>query len=216
MPVISPPHASLLWRVALLTASIVLSCSSGSSAPPQDSRNQALDDFQNRLFDYLAVRFEATRHLPSIRTRSSFVDVYRARRQHVQAVRDAREDARAGDVFGPDAASIIRTTIAETLREHDIDVAALLAEQRVDAPRGGYQPVVNDDFPRTRGAAVPYVLIVALPRLPRPLQYRFCDRDLLLLDLDLGLIVDILPDALPEEEPGDKIVPVRVQQFRRD
>ena len=48
MPVISPPHASLLWRVALLTASIVLSCSSGSSARPQDSRNQALGDFQNR------------------------------------------------------------------------------------------------------------------------------------------------------------------------
>jgi hypothetical protein len=43
---------------------------------------------------------------------------------------------------------------------------------------------------------MPTAIIQALPEVPWPLQYRFVYRDLVLLDVDAGLVVDILPDAL--------------------
>jgi hypothetical protein len=43
---------------------------------------------------------------------------------------------------------------------------------------------------------MPTAIIQALPEVPWPLQYRFVSHDLVLLDVDAGLIVDILPDAL--------------------
>ena len=43
------------------------------------------------------------------------------------------------------------------------------------------------------------MLIAALAPLRYELQYRLVGRDLALLDVDLGLIADILPNALPKE-----------------
>ena len=199
MQVITKRRWSLAFRATLLAASVVLSCSIALAGAPQHGRQQALDDFQRRVSQYVAVRFEATGHLPPIPISDSIAAIDAARRVHVGALREARAGADVGDVFGPLAPPIIRATIAETLRLRGIKPADLLAELRADAPAGGHRPTVNDDFPWRRGAAMPYALIVALPPLPRPLQYRFLDRDLILLDVDLGVIVDILPDALPKK-----------------
>jgi hypothetical protein len=40
-------------------------------------------------------------------------------------------------------------------------------------------------------------LLLALPPLPRELEYRFWDRHLVLVDLHANLVVDILENALP-------------------
>ena len=198
MPVITRLNLSPLFRTALLGAAIVLSCSIGVTGAPQDARQQALQDFQQRVSDYLAARVAATRDLPAMPVSGSIAEISAVRQAHVRALREAREGADAGDVFGTRAAPILRATIAGTLRQHGIKVADVLAELRTDDPHGGRRPEVNDDFPWRRGAAMPYALIVALPPLPRQLQYRLLDRDLILLDVDLGIVVDVLPDALPK------------------
>ena len=43
-------------------------------------------------------------------------------------------------------------------------------------------------------------VIDVLPALPAALQYRFVGDDLFLIDVDAGLIVDILPDALADDD----------------
>ena len=45
---------------------------------------------------------------------------------------------------------------------------------------------------------MPPLLLTQLPPLPPELQYRFLGRALILLDADANLIVDVVPDALPE------------------
>jgi hypothetical protein len=97
-----------------------------------------------------------------------------------------------GDIFSADVG--LRELIDRTLREHRIAAADLLADVEDDAP----DAVVNERFPRQRGAAMPPCLIAALPPLPDPLQYRFLDRDLVLVDVDASLVVDLLPGVLPE------------------
>ncbi len=54
--------------------------------------------------------------------------------------------------------------------------ADLLADQRADGRSGGRRPALHEDFPSERGAAMPYLLLVELPRLPIHLQYRLLDR----------------------------------------
>ena len=44
-----------------------------------------------------------------------------------------------------------------------------------------------------------------LPELPIELEYRFVDRDLVILDTETLLVVDILENALPPESDADVI-----------
>jgi hypothetical protein len=44
---------------------------------------------------------------------------------------------------------------------------------------------------------MPPALLLALPKLPKQLHYRFVGRSMLLLDKEARLIVDFMPQALP-------------------
>ncbi len=67
-----------------------------------------------------------------------------------------------------------------------------------DAPAPGSIPFkVNAKYPE--GAPVPTVpasVLLSLPTLPRPLEYRIVGKHLLLLDTDAGIIVDYIPNAI--------------------
>jgi hypothetical protein len=75
----------------------------------------------------------------------------------------------------------------------------LLAERDDEAAFGVGPVVVNSRFPHGRGNAMWPAMLAALPALPAELQYRFVDRELVLIDIDASLVVDVLPDALPGE-----------------
>jgi hypothetical protein len=62
---------------------------------------------------------------------------------------------------------------------------------------GFFRIAVNAPVPPQLGAAIPSCVLDALPPLPWGLDYRIIDHDLLLIDLGSGLVIDILPDALP-------------------
>jgi hypothetical protein len=49
---------------------------------------------------------------------------------------------------------------------------------------------VNDRLPWLRNALMPWYLVEALPPLPYEVQYRLVGRDLVLLDVELGLAID--------------------------
>jgi len=57
---------------------------------------------------------------------------------------------------------------------------------------------VNDVFPDdTPVTTTPPTLMLKLPELPPELAYRFVGRDLALKDSKAGLIVDLIPNAIP-------------------
>lgn len=103
---------------------------------------------------------------------------------------------RQGDIFEPSVAVAVRGTIADALREIDVDLLLrdLYAECEMPA---GYHPQVHTGYPSWATHEVPFVLVSALPALPPGIYYRLIDHDLLLWDADANLIVDVLPDALP-------------------
>ena len=183
---------------AAMGAVIVASLASASSRPSQRQTQVALASFAVGVDAYMATRARAIQEVPWPPRTASFREVVAAFERRFQAVQRARADAAPGNVFSENVARMLRETIAFTLEEYDIDVKDLLAELRREVPKGAPQPRLNEEFPWGRGAAIPMVLIEALPSLPAELQYRLVDRDLVLFDVGLGLVVDILPKALPK------------------
>ena len=112
------------------------------------------------------------------------------------AIRNTRADARQGDIFSAAVARYFRLLIADALKEGGVeDLLAIVEEENeVHTPAA-----VNGDYPAGRSVSMmPPCLLAALPPLPAELQYRFVGRDLILWDVHAGLIVDFVPDAIPE------------------
>jgi len=127
-----------------------------------------------------------------------------------QALRTERAEARAGDVFKPAIASLVRRRLADAVRQplHRGD-GLTLHQAPQDIPR----LEVNDAFPWTAGHHMPPAILASLTPLPPELEYRFVYRDLVLLDVDANLVVDILEDALPLTSIGHETVEPRPERL---
>ena len=103
------------------------------------------------------------------------------------AIREARRQARPGEIFCLEVAGPMRQMVWNTLQGAD-DILSEVPE--VASVR------VNDFYPEGEPlATVPPSLLQRLDPLPQELQYRFLATSLILLDVDASLIVDFIPDA---------------------
>ena len=103
-------------------------------------------------------------------------------------IRAARVNAKHGDVFTSEITAVFRRLLYPELRGDDgRDAKAIIKD---DAPTN-IPFKVNAKYPE--GASVPTVpanLLINLPTLPEPLQFRIIDKHLILLDEDADVIVD--------------------------
>ncbi len=167
-----------------------------TDAPAQRRVNPVaatLDEFHDRVNSYLKVRKEVeskTGGLPE--TKEPAVITQRQHRLG-EAIRDARSEAKPGDIFTPQVARVFRRLIARDLASRrPVDRHAFVVEQPDITVR------VNDFYPTTVPlATVPPRLLQALPTLPDGLEYRFVGHTLILRDVDPNLVVDVLPNAIP-------------------
>ena len=94
------------------------------------------------------------------------------------------------------SARCARGLIEDALKLHEVQAADLVAVINREAPPFRPDLMVNGPFDWRFGALMPPYLIEALPPLPAQLQYRLVDRELVLIDIEAGLIVDVLSRAL--------------------
>lgn len=154
--------------------------------------------FLERVDRYVALHRQLEGPLPPEIVTADTVALLAPRRALAEAIREARRDARQGDVFTPATAQYFRRLIAEALlRDRIGNVLAMVHDEEEDIV--AIMPSVNGDYPG--GAPVSFMapcILAALPPLPPELEYRFLGRDLILWDVHAGLIVDFMPRALPE------------------
>ena len=126
------------------------------------------------------------------------------RQQHrfATAIRDARQGARAGDIFTPTVASFFRAHIARVVHHLGPDVS-WTGDGAADAESGHAAAAldVNAPLPWAPGSETWPELLWQLPPLPEEIEYRVVGPDLVLLDIRAGLVVDILENAVPAVEP---------------
>jgi predicted phosphodiesterase len=110
-----------------------------------------------------------------------------------------RPNAKQGDLIPPAMADAIRRSIRALFDspQHDL-VLDELAEQNT-TPANATAPTVNEKLDAPR---VPPRLMEVLPPLPKQLEYDFVGRTLVIRDVDAGVVVDYIPDALPADPPA--------------
>lgn len=179
-----------------LQARVEGSCGDAAQAASPEREGASLRAFERRVADYVGLHRRLEGPLPPMQT-SRDLDVVRAAMDALaRAIRNARRDARQGDIFTPEVAPVFRRLTAACLTPEDIE--AIMAERETEDPAPPPRLAANMAWPEgsTYGFVPPH-LLETLPALPPELQYRIIGRSLVLWDHHANLIVDFLPGALP-------------------
>ena len=111
-------------------------------------------------------------------------------------IREARPNAKRGEIFTEDATKAFRITIREEFRGPQGRNARTTIRQ--GAPLTKIHLQVNEPYPDGLPfTTVPPTLLLRLPKLPDQIAYRIVGRDLVLLDVAANLVVDEIPEAIP-------------------
>jgi hypothetical protein len=166
--------ASILFLLPMLALTAVTAHAqpAGYEEHPYASTHaQAVAEFTVSVHRYLEVHRLLESPMSRLFMGADLEQTARAREAHGRAIVEARIATPRGDIFTPRVAAHIR---------HALRIAAYLA--------------------RVEHADVTQTALERLPGLPDELQYRFVDRDLVILDTETYLVVDILEHALPPDK----------------
>jgi hypothetical protein len=187
-------RASILAGLLLTVVSLI---PAPAWAEPQSAaeRQQMRDVLLQRVDEYVALHRRLEASLPPQIVTTDPERLLAPQIALAREMRKARAQAQQGDIFTPGVAVYLRVVIAETLRREGVlDMLGIIEEENeVHIP-----PAVNGDYPAGRATPfIPPCLLAALPPLPREVRYSFIGRDLILWDPHAGLIVDVVPRAVP-------------------
>lgn len=151
-------------------------------------------DFKTRVDKYLDVRKKAKKDAPPLKETREPARIKAGEKGLAVEIRALRDDAKPGDIFTPAVRDVFRRLLYPKMKGDDgHDVRATLKD---DAP-ASVPLKVNADYPE--GASLPTVpaaLLVNLPTLPKELDYRIVNKNLILRDVDANLIVDYMPNVI--------------------
>jgi hypothetical protein len=181
-------------------------CAAAPSAAARESADapDGLARFEQAVNAYVALRDVVEESVPPLEMTLDPEEIRHAVDEMADAIRAARAGAKEGDLFNPDAATELRRIIRSAVREPGCQIADITAGARetwMDEPMPTpSRPLVHDRFDWTAGSFMPFCVLLVLPVVRGELEYRFVDRDLVLVDTHADLVLDVLPDALPASE----------------
>jgi hypothetical protein len=113
-----------------------------------------------------------------------------------------RPTATQGALFTPATATALKHQLAALFESPRRDlILDDLAEQNTTPPK---EPTPTINQPLDALCLLSW-LIEALPPLPKQLEYDFVGRTIVLRDIDAGVVVDFLPQALPMDPPEGEL-----------
>ena len=155
-----------------------------------------LQDFKARVDTYVEIHKEAADGAAKLQETEDPAKIASAHDTLAARIRALRADAKHGDIFTAEIRSKFRRLLASEMKgEEGRDAKAAMKE---DAPAPASIPFkVNAKYPESQPRpTVPSNVLVNLPTLPEPLEYRIIDKHLVLLDSDANIIVDYIPNAI--------------------
>jgi hypothetical protein len=167
-----------------------------STDPGVNPDAAAMAEFKSRVDAYAALHKKLAQGDAKQQETKDPAKISAAKDALAAKVQAARADARQGDIFTPAVRPVFRRLLAPELKGEDgRDAKAVLKD---DAPAPGTVPFkVNAKFPENQPRpSVPANLLLALPPLPAPLEYRIIGQHLLILDTAADLVVDYILNAI--------------------
>jgi hypothetical protein len=155
-----------------------------------------LQDFKERVAQYVDLHKDAATGAAKPKETADPAEIVSTQEALAARIRAARSTAKQGDIFTAEIRHHFRKLLAPELKSEDGRDAKEIMKD--DAPAAGSIPFkVNAKYPE--GAPLPSLpanLLLSLPTLPQPLEYRIIGKHLVLLDTGAGIIVDYFPSAI--------------------
>jgi hypothetical protein len=212
-----------MMRERFAASCVVLSCllacgctrnPQPSLVPPQTVEMDAetLEKFREEIHEYVKLRKSALTQVPAVAPKSSPEQLTARQRALTQAIVKYRKGKKRGNIFKPEVEAAIRRTLQREFTGPD--GPALMNEIRSGNPRLEGNPRSQDPTQETMPAvrlavnavypdaapfsSVPPSLLLKLPLLPEEVRYRFVGRTLILRDTEANVILDFIPDVVPD------------------
>ena len=184
----------LLGGVALA----VLSLGRAHAAIAQEhtaSETKAVAEFQARLADYLALHRKLEAGLPKLPKQASPEQVDANQRNLGLLIKNARSDAKRGQLFAPDMEALVKRTLAGIVSG---PAGKLMKASIMDENPGVPDLSVNDRYPDSVPlSTMPPRVLESLPKLEEDIEYRFIGERLVLMDAHAHIVIDFTGDVLP-------------------
>jgi hypothetical protein len=170
----------------------VLGCAAAQQAVNADALK--IQEFENRVSDYIKLHKQAASDLDGLKPTKEPEKITNHEEMLAAKIRQARKDARQGDIFTPPIADEFRRLIGITMKG---ERAAHIRASLRHAEPVRLSLAVNDVYPRSVPLqSTPPTLLLNLPELPKHVEYRIVGRALVLRDVDANIVVDFIPDAI--------------------
>jgi hypothetical protein len=153
-------------------------------------------DFKTRVEKYADLHKDLAKGDAKQKDEASAEQIDAQKKALVAKIQAARAGAKQGDIFTPEMRPVFRRLLAPEMKgEEGRDAKAVLKD---DAPAPGTVPFkVNAKYPEGQPLpTMPTNLLLNLPPLPKPLEYRVVGQHLLLLDTAADLIVDYILNVI--------------------
>jgi hypothetical protein len=208
---------AVLYRTALTLSLAAAACSSTPKepiVPPQTVEMDAetLRRFQHEVEEYVQLRQSALKKIPPVNPRSTPEQLAAHQKGLTQAIVAYRKEAKRGDIFKPDVEAAIRRTLHRAFTGPD--GPALIKEIKQGNPKVEGNPSPTDPTKEVKQpvtlavntfyndaapfSSVPPSLLLKLPLLPEEVRYRFVGRAVILRDTEANVILDYIPDVVPD------------------
>ena len=171
----------------------------GQAPAPQVNPEEArvFKIFTGRVQQYIKLRKAVEASLPALKPTNEVARIAEYQHALARKIAQARSGARQGDIFTRPVTRRFRAIIRGEFQ----GPAAQLARRTIqpdDPSKVVARLRVNDVYPEEIPlTTTPPTLLSKLPPLPPELTYRIVGRDLTLKDTKAGMIVDLIPNAIP-------------------
>ncbi len=190
---------ALLWLLmAPLAPAWVLAGQGTASIQPRGEEAAGFREFSDRVQKYIQLRKAVEGTIPALKP-TDLPEMITAHQQALaRKIREARPQARRGDIFTHRADEAFRHAIRPAFRGPEGARIRATIQQGEGATAKKVRIGVNETYPDgVPYATVPPSLLLRLPKLPEEVAYRLVGRDLALLDVKANLVVDVLHEAIP-------------------
>ena len=161
-----------------------------STDPAVNPNAAVMADFKARVEKYADLHKDLAKGYAKQKADTSAEQINAQKDALASKIQAARAGAAHGEIFTPEIRQAFRRLLAPELKGGDgRDTKAVLKD---DAPAPGTVPFkVNAKYPENQPKpTMPANLLLNLPTLPEPLEYRVVGQHLLLIDTSTDVIVD--------------------------
>ena len=189
----------MIWKIdSLLFAGLSFALAGQMSVvKPTAEEARIFKVFSNQVQQYVKLRKELESALPAMKQTTQVLKITDNQHELARQITQARRNAKPGEIFTPEVEQEFRKIISGVFRGPKAQMARNTIRPD-EKPVAAVAFKVNDvrpvDMPT---ATMPPTLLSKLPPLPPGLAYLIVGHHFLLKDTSAGLIVDLIPNAVP-------------------